>query len=192
MTAKNKHLSKQALDDSDEKGHDQHQHLTFLVGGEMFAIGILNIKEIIEFAGITSIPMMPRFIRGVINVRGAVVPVIDLSARFGRPATPETGRTCIVIVEVKTEIEGEHLVTDVGVVVDQVSEVVNILTQDIMPPPAFGAKIRTDFIDGMGKVNDKFVIILEVTKVLNAEEIAEISTITGASSKDLGGIEEAA
>jgi purine-binding chemotaxis protein CheW len=117
--------------------------------------------------------MMPSFIRGVINLRGAVVPVIDLSARFGRSATQITRRTCIVIIEVPTE-EERH---DIGVVVDAVSEVLEIPGSEIEPPPAFGAKIRTDFMEGMGKVNGKFVILLDVSKVLSVDEIASLSIV---------------
>ena len=144
------------------------QYLTFLLGGEMFAIGILNIKEIIEYGSLTEVPMMPEFIRGVINLRGAVVPVVDLSARFGRKRTDITRRTCIVIIEVETDGE-KH---DVGVVVDSVSEVLEIPAGEIEPAPSFGAKIRADFIQGMGKVNGKFVIILSVNNVLSLDDLA--------------------
>ena len=147
------------------------QYLTFLLGGEMFAIGILGIKEIIEYGSLTAVPMMPKFIRGVINLRGAVVPVVDLSARFGRNASEVTRRTCIVILEV--EADSQH--QDVGVVVDSVSEVLAIATSEIEPPPAFGAKIRTDFIGGMGKVGGKFVIILNAGRVLSVDEMAMLT-----------------
>lgn len=147
------------------------QYLTFTLGGEMFAVAILNVKEIIEFGSITEIPMMPNFIRGVINLRGAVVPVIDLSCRFGGKTTDVARRTCIVIIELS---EGDQT-QDIGIMVDAVSEVLEIAKSEIEPPPAFGAKIRTDFISGMGKVNGKFVIILSVNKVLSIEEIAMLS-----------------
>lgn len=156
-----------------EIAEEQRQYLTFLLGGEMFAIGILNIKEIIEYGSLTTVPMMPEFIRGVINLRGAVVPVIDLSARFGRNQSSITRRSCIVIIEV--EVEDEKY--DVGVVVDSVSEVLEIAAAEIEPPPSFGAKIRADFIEGMGKVNGKFVIILDVDKVLAVEEMAMLTDI---------------
>lgn len=149
------------------------QYLTFLLGGEMFAVGILNVKEIIEYGTVTSIPMMPSFIRGVINLRGAVVPVIDLSSRFGNPPSQVSRRTCIVIIEVS---EGDER-QDIGIVVDAVSEVLEIPRSDIEPPPAFGAKIRADFITGMGKVNGRFVIILNVGQVLSVEEISLLSQI---------------
>lgn len=147
---------------------DQLQYLTFMLGGEVFAIGILAIKEIIEYGNLTEVPMMPDYIRGVINLRGSVVPVVDLSARFGRRSTELTRRTCIVIIEVAAEQEKQV----VGVVVDAVNEVLEIPQEQIEPPPAFGAKIRTDFIRGMGKVDSKFVIILNVGNVLSLDDLA--------------------
>jgi purine-binding chemotaxis protein CheW len=156
-------------------GEEQNQYLTFLLGGEMFAIGILNIKEIIEYGSLTEVPMMPEFIRGVINLRGAVVPVVDLSARFGRKRTEVTRRTCIVIIEVETDGE-KH---DVGVVVDSVSEVLEIPGGEIEPAPSFGARIRADFIQGMGKVNGKFVIILSVNNVLSLDDLALLEHAAG-------------
>ena len=147
------------------------QYLTFTLGGEMFAVGILNVKEIIEYGNLTEIPMMPTFIRGVINLRGSVVPVIDLAARFGGNASELGRRTCIVIVEVA---DGE-LQHDIGIMVDAVSEVLDIPGSEIEPPPTFGAKIRADFIFGMGKVAGKFVIILNINKVLSIEEIAQLT-----------------
>ncbi|MBZ0092690.1 MAG: chemotaxis protein CheW [Sulfuricellaceae bacterium] len=154
----------------------QSQYLTFLLSDEMFAIGILGIKEIIEYGSLTTVPMMPDFIRGVINLRGAVVPVVDLSARFGRESTPITRRSCVVIIEAGTDGETQ----DVGVVVDAVSEVLEIPASEIEPPPSFGAKIRADFISGMGKVKDKFVIMLEVKRVLSVDEMAILSGVGGA------------
>jgi len=151
------------------------QYLTFSLGGEMFGVGILNVKEIIEYGNLTEIPMMPAFIRGVINLRGSVVPVIDLSARFGGKATEVGRRTCIVIVEVPDE-DTRH---DIGIIVDAVSEVLEIPGSEIEPPPSFGAKIRADFIFGMGKVAGKFVILLEINKVLSVEEIAMLTGSEG-------------
>jgi len=145
---------------------EQKQYLTFMLGGEMFAIGILGIKEIIEFSGLTEVPMMPECIRGVINLRGAVVPVMDLSARFGRPMSTVTKRTCIIIVEV----DGHGERQDMGVVVDAVNAVLEIPTGEIEAPPAFGSKISTEFIEGMGKVNGKFVILLNVNHVLSVDD----------------------
>jgi purine-binding chemotaxis protein CheW len=147
------------------------QYLTFMLGGEVFAIGILTIKEIIEYNSLTEVPMMPQCIRGVINLRGAVVPVMDLSARFGKPATAVTKRTCIVIVEI--EADGER--QDVGVTVDAVNEVLEIRPADIEPAPSFGANISTDFIHGMGKLNGKFVIILNTDHVLSVDHVVALA-----------------
>lgn len=149
------------------------QYLTFTLRGEMFAVGILNVKEIIEYGSLTEIPMMPSFIRGVINLRGSVVPVIDLTARFGGQQTVIGKRTCIVIVEIQEE-DTRH---DIGIIVDAVSEVLEIPTSEIEPPPSFGARIRADFIFGMGKVAGKFVILLNLENVLSVEEIASLTGI---------------
>jgi purine-binding chemotaxis protein CheW len=153
------------------KLQQQSQYLTFMLSGEVFAIGILSIKEIIEYGNLTEIPRMPDFIRGVINLRGSVVPVIDLGARFGKHATEVSRRTCVVIIEI--EYEGEQHV--VGVMVDAVNEVLDIPASEIEPAPSFGAKIRSDFIHGMGKVDGKFVIILNVDMVLSMDEISTLA-----------------
>jgi purine-binding chemotaxis protein CheW len=158
------------------------QYLTFALGGEMFAVGILNVKEIIEYGNLTEIPMMPAFIRGVINLRGSVVPVIDLAARFGGKPTELGRRTCIVIVEVQDD-DARH---DIGVVVDAVSEVLDIPGSEIEPPPSFGARIRADFIFGMGKVQGKFVIILNINRVLSVEEIAQLTGADGTVEATIG------
>ena len=154
---------------------EQKQYLTFTLGGEMFSIGILCIKEIIWYANLTEVPMMPACIRGVINLRGAVVPVMDLSSRFGKPPTPVTKSTCIIIIEVETQNEGES--QSMGVVVDAVQAVLEIPSSEIEPPPTFGAKIRSDFIEGIGKVNGKFVILLNVNRVLSNEEIGAMGRV---------------
>jgi len=144
------------------------QYLIFSLGGELFAVGTLRVREIIEYGNLTSVPMMPSFIRGVINLRGAVVPVIDLNARFGRARTEISRRTCIVILEVQAE-EDTHVL---GIVVDAVSAVRQIDSANIEPPPSFGTRIRADFIDGMAKVNNSFVILLDLGKVLSVDEIS--------------------
>jgi purine-binding chemotaxis protein CheW len=150
---------------------EENQFLTFYLRQEIFAIDILNIKEILEYGQLTAVPMMPDFIRGVINLRGAVVPVVDLSARFGDAQSDLTKRTCIVIIEVTTD-DGTQ---DIGIVVDTVSEVLEIPANEIEPAPGFGAKIRADFIQGMGKIDDKFVIILNVSRVLSVDELSMVS-----------------
>ena len=151
---------------------EEKQYLTFMLGGEMFSIDILCIKEIIWYSSLTEVPMMPACIRGVINLRGAVVPVMDLSSRFGKPSTPVGKSTCIVIIEVATQVEVER--QNMGVVVDSVQAVLEIPASEIEPAPSFGAKIRPDFIEGIGKVNGKFVILLNVDRVLSSEEIGQM------------------
>jgi purine-binding chemotaxis protein CheW len=117
--------------------------------------------------------MMPECIRGVINVRGSVVPVIDLSARFGRSLAPVSKRTCIVIVEVGAASERQ----DVGIIVDAVNQVLDIPATDIEPAPPFGAKIRTDFIEGMAKIGGRFVVILDINHVLSIEQTEAIAAV---------------
>ena len=157
------------------------QYLTFQLAGESFAIGILSIKEIIEYHTLTEVPMMPASVRGVINLRGAVVPVMDLLARFGRPSSEVTKRTCIVIVEIEADAERQVI----GVVVDAVNEVLDIDAADIEPPPSFGANIRTDFIQGMGKVKGKFVILLNVHQVLSIDDLQAATAATKESGQHL-------
>ncbi len=154
---------------------DQNQYLTFQIGREMFAVGILHIREIIEYGSLTTVPMMPRFVRGVINLRGSVVPVIDLSARFGRGESAINRRSCVVILEVESADES---LQEIGVIVDAVSEVLEIPLADIEPAPSFGARIRADFIAGMGKVQGQFVILLDVQQALNTREMAELAAIS--------------
>jgi purine-binding chemotaxis protein CheW len=172
-TIGSKQLAKQAA-------VEEKQYLTFMLGGEMFSLGILCIKEIIWYANLTEVPMMPACIRGVINLRGAVVPVMDLSNRFGKLSTPVIKSTCIVIVELPTAVEGEH--QNMGIVVDSVQAVLEIPTREIEPAPNFGTKIRADFIEGIAKVNGKFVILLNVTRVLSMEEIGQLGQILETTS----------
>lgn len=157
---------------SKESG-DVQQYLTFVLSSKTYAIGILGIKEIIEYGQLTEVPNMPDFIRGVINLRGAVVPVVDLSARFNKGATTVTRRTCIVILEVMSANEQQVI----GVMVDAVNEVLEISPQDIEPAPSFGAKIRVDFIAGMGKIDGRFIILLDVDKVLSVDELSQLPAL---------------
>lgn len=149
------------------------QYLTFVLGGEIFALSIQHIREIIQFGDLTEVPMMPKFVRGVINLRGKVVPVVDLSLRFGNQLTAVARRTSIVLVEIKLEEENETQA--IGIMVDAVNEVVEINQSDIEPAPAFGSKIRPDFISGMAKLNGKFIAVLHLEMVLSIEEITELS-----------------
>ncbi len=158
------------------------QYLTFVLGAETFAIGIMAIKEIIEYASLTEVPMMPAYVRGVINLRGAVVPVLDLPVRFGKTASAVTKRTCIVIIEVVLGSERHVL----GLVVDAVNAVLEIPSGEIEPPPAFGASIRTEFIKGMAKVNSKFVILLDIDHVLAPDEVQALTEVKQGEEQDAG------
>lgn len=165
------------VEETNEEGsEEQQQYLTFLLGRETCAIGILRVKEIIEYGGLTEVPMMPECVRGVINLRGRVVPVVDLAVRFWKKLTEPGRRTCIVIVEVATE--GEQ--RDIGVIVDAVNQVIEIPPGDIEPTPSFGATVRGDFLDGMGKVDGKFVIILNIARVLSLDEMALVDSASAA------------
>jgi purine-binding chemotaxis protein CheW len=156
------------------------QYLTFMLAHEQFAIGILNIKEIIEYHGVTEVPMMPECVRGVINLRGAVVPVMDLLARFGRVSSEVTKRTCVVIVEVDNGGE-PHII---GLVVDAVNEVLDIAASDIEPAPSFGARIRAEFLQGVGKVRGKFVLLLDIDRAFSLDEIGGLGTDTAPASEE--------
>ncbi|MBI3132360.1 MAG: purine-binding chemotaxis protein CheW [Acidobacteria bacterium] len=147
------------------------QYLAFTSGGETFAIDIRSVREVIQYGGLTEVPLMPSFIRGVINLRGAVVPVIDLGARLGRTGTEVGRRTCVVILEIPT---GEDT-SVVGIMVDSVNEVLDISSTEIDPAPSFGHDLRTEFISGVGKVNGRFVILLDVNYVLSIQEMASLA-----------------
>ena len=151
------------------------QYLTFMLGGEVFAIGILAIREILEYTAPTQVPMMPAYLCGVINLRGAVVPVLDLSIRFGRRGSEPGKRTCIVIIEVA----GGDELQQMGLLVDAVNAVVEIAPAQIEPPPSFGTRVRTDFILGMGMVEARFIILLDVRNLLAADELEQLADAAG-------------
>jgi purine-binding chemotaxis protein CheW len=147
------------------------QFLAFTSGGETFAMDIRSVREVIQYGGLTEVPLMPPFIRGVINLRGSVVPVIDLGVRLGRVATEVARRTCVVILEVASA-EGASVI---GIMVDSVNEVLEIAAAEIDPAPSFGHDMRTEFISGVGKVNGRFVILLDVQHVLSVQEMAALA-----------------
>lgn len=146
------------------------QYLSFSLGSELFAIDIRTVREIIQYGPVTTIPLMPGFVRGVINLRGAVVPVIDLQARFGRPPAQIGRLSCIIIFDVQRE--GGRV--ELGLLVDAVSEVIEIAPGQIEPPPNFGNSLRRDFIHGMGKLGSRFVVILEPERALDMEEMDQL------------------
>jgi purine-binding chemotaxis protein CheW len=146
------------------------QFLTFWLGEEVLGMDIRTVREIIQCGPMATVPLMPEFLRGVINLRGAVVPVIDLNARFGRPAAKVGKKSCIVIFDAMRH--GER--TELGLLVDAVSEVIKISAEQIEPPPDFGTTVRRDFIRGIGKVGQRFVILLEPDRALDVQEMAEL------------------
>jgi len=156
------------------------QYLTFKLGNELFGLGILHIKEIIEYESVTHVPMMPEFIPGVINLRGNVVPVLDLNARFYRKKSLISRKSCIVIVEL---LQNESKM-DLGLLVDAVNEVVDIPPENVENAPSFGAKIRLDFVHGLGKLEDRFVILLNIQQVLNLEELSALQAVTQAENSE--------
>ena len=147
-----------------------NQYLTFTLGEEEFALEIGKVREVLDYIQITRVPRMPEYMCGVINLRGNVVPVVDLKLKFGLPATVRTVDTCIVIAEV--EVAGEP--TIMGALADSVHEVLDLAAADIEPPPRMGTRLNTDFIKGMGRQGDKFIIILDIDKVLSTDELTQV------------------
>jgi purine-binding chemotaxis protein CheW len=144
------------------------QYLTLRLGEEVFALDITQVREVLDFTAITRVPRMPEFMRGVINLRGSVVPVVDLRLKFGMSATERTVNTCIIIAEVA--IQGER--TLLGALADSVQEVIDLEAGQIEPAPRLGTSIRAQFIRGMGKRDEHFVIILDVDEVFSNDELA--------------------
>ena len=159
------------MEQTDEAmAHREGKYLTFTLDKEEYGIGILKIKEIIGMMPITTVPQTPDFVKGVINLRGKVIPVMDLRLRFGMEAIDYTERTCIIVVE----IEGSSGTVMIGIVVDAVSEVLNIKGDDIEDTPTFGTKLNTDYILGMAKMEGGVKILLDIDRVLSGEEIAAL------------------
>jgi purine-binding chemotaxis protein CheW len=175
MTSKSEDGRAAAAAEADAGGG---QYLTFQSAGEAFGVAIAVVKEIIQFGAVTQVPLVPAFIRGVINLRGAVVPVIDLNLRFGRGESTPGKKTCIVIVE--TEQDGG--LQDIGIMVDAVSAVVDIPDVDMAPPPRFGAGVRADFIRKVGKVGGRFVMIIDVPRALSVETLAGLDLVAAAEA----------
>ena len=156
------------MDQAVKAMHDREgKYLTFSLADEEYGIGILKIKEIIGMMPITTVPQTPEFVKGVINLRGKVIPVVDLRLRFGMDAIDYTERTCIIVVE----IEGQAGTVMIGIVVDSVSEVLNIKGDDIAETPTFGTKLNTDYILGMAKMEGGVKILLDIDRVLSAGEV---------------------
>jgi purine-binding chemotaxis protein CheW len=151
---------------SSSEAAERQQYLAFVLAGGDYAVGILKVKEILQYEGVTSVPSTPRSIRGVINLRGSVVPVVDLTVKFGLPDAPVTKRTCILVVEAR--FDGTTAV--MGLVADAVSEVIDLGAEDIEPPPSFGTRVKVDYLLGVGKVGKRFVLLLDIDRVLSSDE----------------------
>ena len=152
---------------------DSNQYLTFMLGEEGFAIEIYRVREVLDFTDLTKVPRTPDYMRGVINLRGNVVPVVDLRLQLGMSAVEKTVDTCIVIVEVEIGSDLLH----VGMLADSVQEVVDIEQNQIEPAPRLGTRLKTDFIKGMAKRDDKFNIILDIDKVLSGDDLQMLNAI---------------
>jgi len=148
---------------NDDRTASRRQYLTFLLASEEYAVDVLSVKEIIEYGDVTKVPGTPSHVRGVINLRGSVVPVVDLAVKLGREQSPLSGRSCIVIVE--TGLAGERAVT--GVVADAVNQVIEFSPDDIEAPPAFGTGVRLHYLDGIAKMGGAFVLVLNMDSVLS-------------------------
>lgn len=153
-------------------GHSEEiqQYLTFYLGEEVFAMDIRTVREIIQHASMTVVPLMPSFVRGVINLRGAVVPVIDLQSRFGRASACIGKKTCIVIFDASRQGEKQEL----GLMVDAVSEVIDIADTNIEPTPTFGTSIAREFIRGLGRVDKDFIAIIDTDKALSIDDMTAL------------------
>ncbi|MBI2353433.1 MAG: chemotaxis protein CheW [Deltaproteobacteria bacterium] len=147
-----------------------NQYLTFTLADEVFAVDVARVREILEYTGITKVPQVPDFMRGVINLRGCVVPVIDLRLKFGMRETDRTVNTCIIVVEVQMDAD----VIVLGALADSVQEVIELEPGQIEAAPHIGTRLRTDFIRGMGKLDGRFVMILDIDRVFSCEEMAEV------------------
>src|SRR5207302_3702260 len=151
---------------------DVQQYLTFMIGAEEYAVSLLKVKEIIEYDTITEVPKTPEWVRGVINLRGSVVPVIDLAVKFRQSPSVAGKLTCIVITEV--ECEGEATV--MGVMADSVRQVIDLKPQEIEEPPSFGTRVKVDYLLGMARAGKKFCLMLDTDKVLSTDELLELAT----------------
>ena len=158
-------------------------YLTFSLGDETFALDVANVREVLDLSDITKVPRTPDFMRGVINLRGRVVPVMDMRIKFGLPAEEDTVDTCIIVAEV--DLDGEATV--IGALADSVREVFQISADDIEPPPSIGMQMSTDFIRGMGKQDDEFIIILDVNRIFTGDELFNFT-----SESDVDGAENGA
>jgi len=151
---------------------EKMQNLTFKLGEEVFAVDVAQVREVLELTKITKVPRTPEFMKGVINVRGSVVPVVDMRLKFGMSKIEDTVDTCIIVMEVS--LDGETTV--LGALADSVQEVIDLEPDQIEPPPRIGTHLNTEFIKGMGKLDTQFIIILDIDRVFNADEISLVQS----------------
>lgn len=155
-----------------QENYLSNQFVTFKIENEIYAIDVFKIREILEVPDITKVPGMPPMIRGVINIRGSVVPVLDMKMKFGQAQTEETQDTAVIV----TEITNEEGVIQIGIIVDSAREVVTLEPENIEEPPRLGIFIDNKYLSGMGKINDNFVIILNIDKILSEDEISQVAS----------------
>ncbi len=155
------------------------QYLTFKLGDEVFALDIDKVREVLDFTTVTRVPRMPDFMRGVINLRGSVVPVVDLRLKFKMERTEKTTDTCVIITEVTLENEK----TVLGALADSVQEVLDLEPQNIEPAPRIGTMLRTEFIKGMGRQQERFIIILDIDKIFSVEELLQVQAAEAQSGE---------
>lgn len=165
---------------SPETQAGEGQYLSFKLGDEIYALEITKVREVLDFTRVTKVPQTPPFMKGVINLRGGVVPVVDLRLKFGMSAIEQTVDTCIIIVEIT--VDGEQ--TLLGALADQVQEVMELDPSQIEPPPKLGTRLDTDFITGMGKQDDRFIIILNIEKIFSIDELTMVSQASTGAAAD--------
>lgn len=163
------------------ESHDSCQYVTFQLAEELFGVEVTRTREILSRTPVTKVPQTPDYMLGVINLRGQVVPVIDMRLKLGLPAGEETEDTCIIVVEV--QVDDEPIV--VGALADAVREVLEIRADQIEPPPRLGTRLNTEFIAGMGKVNEQFMILLNIDRVFNSEELALVQDVSQPEDVDV-------
>ncbi|SNB44789.1 chemotaxis protein CheW [Geobacter sp. DSM 9736] len=168
---------------NEEASETNCQYLTFLLDGEIFALDISQVREVLDFSAVTKVPQTPDFMRGVINLRGNVVPVVDMRLKFGMETAERTVNTCIIIVEVA--VDGET--TILGAMADSVQEVLELESAQIEPPPRIGTRLNTEFLRGMGKKEDRFVMILDIDKVFSSEDLASAGIVPDGTEEAVNG-----
>lgn len=154
------------------------QYLTFKLDDEVFALDISQVREVLDFTALTRVPRTPDFMRGVINLRGSVVPVVDMRLKFGMSKTEQTVNTCIIIVEIN--LDGEKLI--LGALADSVQEVIDLEPEQIEPAPRIGTRLNTEFIKGMGKRDEQFVIILEIDRIFSSCDLSAVNGLNDIAS----------